>query len=47
MKYLIVLILFAFIVMALFGSGLFILNFFGLMYDDITGTHDYFMWSFS
>lgn len=37
----------AFGVMFLYGSGLFIIDFFGSMYDIITGTNTYFMWSFS
>ncbi len=44
---LIYILIILYMIMCLFGGGLFLLNFFGNTYDDITGTHDYFMWSFS
>ncbi len=31
----------------LYGSGSFIISFFGLLFDDLTGTDTYFMWSLS
>jgi len=37
----------AFAIMFLYGAALFIFNFFGMMFDIITGTNTYWMWSLS
>lgn len=37
----------AFAIMFLYGAALFIINFFGMMFDIIIGTNTYWMWSFS
>ena len=37
----------AFAMLFLCGSGLFLLSFIGLTFDDVTGSRNYFMWSFS
>lgn len=44
---LIYVLIFVFGTIFLCGAGLFIINFFGLMFDFITGTNTYFMWFFN
>ncbi len=35
------------VIVFLYGGGLFIMDFFGFLLDDLFGGHGYFMWTFS
>lgn len=44
---LIYLLIAAFVLVFLYGFFQFVVSFFGLLFDDLTGTDTYFMWSLS
>lgn len=47
LRFIIALLIAMMAMVAFYGIALFVISFFGLLFDDLTGTNTYFMWSLS